>query len=413
MPNRKNYNCIVAGDCYTTDSTGKWLLYKMSNARYASRSASDYNRRKPRGSWLAPTNYSMVELKKREPNGTVHKYSKIAPGNPAYEKHWEGFLHGAAGIDTIQTSAVINGPGSLPFPTGLANRSLISARNKLKDSLPVFNLGIAYAERNQVARMAADLLERVARALIAVRRRNYRAACRELGIVFSEPASWCRTLSSRWLWYQYGWKPLLQDIYSAVEALKNLDTDRWKVTVKGKASSRHLYRGTYGAAGTISHCDYELRADFGCMTRIDAVPDDLCMLMLKQFGLTNPASVAWEATRLSFLVDWAYPLGDFINQMDALVGWKILGCSTSSLSRITTTAKGRSSVTASDTWSANWSAERVEVQLTRTASGSVPFPMLPSIKNPVSFTHLANALALLHTAVYGGGPNFTTTGLYG
>ena len=88
MPNRKNYNCIVAGDCYTTDSTGKWLLYKMSNARYASRSASDYNRRKPRGSWLAPTNYSMVELKKREPNGTVHKYSKIAPGNPAYEKHW-------------------------------------------------------------------------------------------------------------------------------------------------------------------------------------------------------------------------------------------------------------------------------------------------------------------------------------
>lgn len=41
-------------------------------------------------------------------------------------------------------------------------------------------------------------------------------------------------------------------------------------------------------------------------------------------GFTNPASVLWETVPLSFVIDWAIPVGNWLSSMDALTGVDII-----------------------------------------------------------------------------------------
>jgi len=118
----------------------------------------------------------------------------------------------------------------------------------------------------------------------------------------------------------------------------------------------------------------------------------------KEIGLTNPLLIAWELLPFSFVADWFIPLGSYIGNMDATIG-----CTFESGYRtVFQKAESISNVFGNglDQYSCQsdfrWEATQMNVKVDRTVLAGFPSPVVPSFKNPVSVTHAANALALLH-----------------
>jgi hypothetical protein len=117
-----------------------------------------------------------------------------------------------------------------------------------------------------------------------------------------------------------------------------------------------------------------------------------------ELGLTNPLAVAWELVPFSFVVDWALPIGSFLNQIDASVGWTFVTASLTKYSKDSAktikVSKNLPAVFAYRECNVVREMHRMSVVRAGIVSWS-QLLSLPYIKNPISLTHAANALALL------------------
>jgi hypothetical protein len=288
---------------------------------------------------------------------------------------------------------------SFGVPSELWNNSLIKARNKVKSQ--DVNLAQAFGEHAQTAGLVADSLERVAKMYRAFRQGNLIELRRyfQYGSVRRMRKDFLRS----WLEFQYGVKPLLSDIHGAVTALDQKSHDQYMVTVKAKSSvnqSGEVDWATNTNTAVQGHYRLKVQATHGVYTRIDVCPDNHALMTAASLGFTNPAQLAWEFLLFSFVVDWAYPLGSYFSQLDALVGWEVKGFSQSAFTRIRSEATGQNFVD-SDGYPVQqrWTGKYSLTKLDRLSGTSVPFATLPSFKNPISTTHLMNALALLTESV--------------
>jgi hypothetical protein len=94
-------------------------------------------------------------------------------------------------------------------------------------------------------------------------------------------------------------------------------------------------------------------------------------------------------------VDWMLPVGQWLDTLDALLGFGPAYYSSSYLRKGTWTGNGRTFFESNYSISNSWSERKRYVRLERTASSGVPFPAFPSFKDPRSLGHMANGLALL------------------
>lgn len=142
---------------------------------------------------------------------------------------------------------------------------------------------------------------------------------------------------------------------------------------------------------------------YGVYVRLDFHPSSFDYLHIPAaLGLTNPASVAWELVPFSFVVDWFAPVGDWLNALDATLGYSFLSGTRSTIRRRTGQYRASPAYTHSWVssgmrryWSGDASASLYQVELDRTLYASPPTPAL-RIKNPVSPGHMANGLGLLY-----------------
>lgn len=109
-------------------------------------------------------------------------------------------------------------------------------------------------------------------------------------------------MSDLWLEFWFGWKPLVSDIYTACEVF-----DRpipWS-RLKGVGATDVPFRTVFDAGlwstklELLSRC----KVSAGIQVRIKN-PN---VFLLNQFGLLNPALIAWDA------VPWSFVLGWFVN----------------------------------------------------------------------------------------------------
>jgi len=212
-----------------------------------------------------------------------------------------------------------------------------------------------------------------------------------------------KDLQSEWLALQYALRPLMSDIHGAVTTLDRKNPrDQYMVTVKAVAKQK--YRGTTyhsesGSNVVTEHHSAQIELNAVAFVRIDLIPDNAALILASRFGFTNPVSLGWELTRLSFVVDWAWPLGDYFDQFDATLGYEVKGFSSSKFLRCSAKLRGTNwSDAAGYNYVCNWDASYYKVYLDRTVSTSVPFATLPSVKNPMSGSHVMTALALLRQA---------------
>jgi hypothetical protein len=115
--------------------------------------------------------------------------------------------------------------------------------------------------------------------------------------------------ASTYLEMHFGWEPMVQDIYDAVEVLQEPIKD---VRIRA-AASRFVKSKVYigGEWDGSSQWDYgrDYRVKYGCDVAV-ANPN---LWLANQLGLLNPLTIAWELVPFSFVADWFFNVEQFLS----------------------------------------------------------------------------------------------------
>jgi hypothetical protein len=228
-----------------------------------------------------------------------------------------------------------------------------------------------------------------------------------------EPPSALKSVSENWLALQYGWKPLLSDIYGALESLATLMTEQDPIvirTVRGKAETiSKLKQKLYFASGNVHTGWLEVTTYSTCKVGLRYTVDSQLKAFLSQTGFTTPINLAWEVLPYSFVVDWFIPIGPYLESMAAFDGLKFVdGFVTKATTQYTSSMHSYKGIFPWEVYpqwpylNTSWDFQarvfRQYVKIDRTKLWSFPGLTLPEVKNPFSVVHALNGLALLRAA---------------
>lgn len=157
-------------------------------------------------------------------------------------------------------------------------------------------------------------------------------------------------LANLWLEWRYAIRPLLNDIQNGIAAIeKILESKRFTARGheynKGEVTSYETF-GNYPTPGIdqtgvrVKVVDKErIRARAGCLFTVDTQITN----MLDVLGIDQPLEAVYELIPFSFMLDWVFGLGDYLNAifkssgLDILTSWSVLQVEVSQ-SRIVTGA---------------------------------------------------------------------------
>jgi hypothetical protein len=183
--------------------------------------------------------------------------------------------------------------------------------------------------------MVADRASRVIDAYRHIRAGRFYSAALVLGLHKQQFARRgikgnVRATAQAWLELQYGWKPLLNDIYNGIRAVNEglaKDPNQTYVVRRVSEGLPFLERDVsyVWPSERFDHsafCDVEVKYRF----RVS----DPYLAYLTGIGLDNPLYLAWVALPFSFVVDWLVPVSDWLSAMSAPLGLTFVSgyCST-------------------------------------------------------------------------------------
>lgn len=256
-----------------------------------------------------------------------------------------------------------------------------------------FAAGIALAEMNQTLGLITGNAVKVLGFLEYARKGRYSKALESLGLTKVGPKkAGPRTaaVSDFVLEYQYGWKPLLQDIHEACKFLELKTSAPRKLQYEVSRTMR--VKGNASPTPT-----YSILAN-GTFTRKYLVVQEEELSMARSLGLLNPAQVVWEKVPWSFVVDWFIPIGNYLDTLGVIPHLR------ATLYR-TDFAKAWGHVTTFRKPSSGYyyeggdvSYETVKMQRFAPVAASsvvVPMPSFKSLEKAFSLAHIRNAAALI------------------
>jgi hypothetical protein len=260
------------------------------------------------------------------------------------------------------------------------NRALSQLNEKTRGQL---DLSVSLAEGSQTARMFASC----GRLESYVKLSRNSSLWREIA----------KGVGGAWLKWQYGLRPLVQDVYGSVDELYRSTLPKL-LTVQAKSSqrlpaalaldsifspSRPTSASSSGVQGCMFHIRFKEKGGFD----------------LPRWGSLNPASLAWETLPYSFVVDWVYDVGGMLRSLETslLYGSSFVDGYVTELraidlyhsalpeTRATSGAYQRRDAVSS------YSYRRFR----RTALGSYPAPRLPTFRVNLGTERLFSAASLL------------------
>lgn len=282
-------------------------------------------------------------------------------------------------------------PADPAFSTCAYSAASSRATQKIFKSLNSqdLHIGNIIAERAQTFAMLADIMKKI----VALKSNPLQFLSSILGNLPKEAAN-------ATLMYNFGLKPLIQDAYGAVQALNRLSasqqTDR--IFVRCGASATGFDRAVISTSDNTREIDFVevVKVNFSLEYKVvNSATSNLQML-----GLLNPAEIAWEAMPWSFVVDWFLPIGNYINSLSADAGLEFVGGTRTIVTKqtyntVATYPDQRSDLNKRRHTVGILKGSRSRETKVRTVLTSAPTPVLPSFKNPLSATHVAEALSLL------------------
>lgn len=248
------------------------------------------------------------------------------------------------------------------------------------------NLAESIATYKQTVNMLAQTSSDLFRALLAAKRGRWGEIPKHLGLNSS------KDLSGRYLEWQYGWRPLAGDIHAIMEELRSKEPTAKMLSAKRVIPGNFQYeRSRTGQDNRL--IEEKIQSNFRTTCHLYGRMSDNWLRRATQFGLTNPASLAWELVPYSFVVDWVMPIGNVLEAFTAPAGLTFVGGYTS----CQTQGKKTFTVTGPrffpNIFGQDGSMEVERFGFRRDALEGWPMP-LPYVKSPFSNTHTLNALAL-------------------
>lgn len=283
-----------------------------------------------------------------------------------------------------------------PWPTNMRTR--INTELLIKVGSRKTNYGESIGEMRQTVNHLARSTSSVLRAALAARRGRWSEVARHLGV---QPKALKngQSASSKWLEYQYGWLPLIGDVYDTHQLLQkglreksliasNVRTITESDSVDIGSADKLQERRVYGQ----TRCSYRAKVYYSVTPNWRS--------QLASLGLINPLEVAWALVPYSFVVDWFIPVGNFLEAISATMGVDFIDGHYSR--RITSTIVTRPSFPLrpeNERIISNSASCRVEYSaFARERMLGFPMPGL-YYKSPFSTSHVTSALALLRQLV--------------
>jgi hypothetical protein len=169
------------------------------------------------------------------------------------------------------------------------------------------DLGNSLGEYRETAKLVSSAMVKSARLYRAVRKFNFSEALRVVtGRRNDRYSDTARAAADAWLGFTYGVRPIMNDVYGAMEALGSGQPEiplhvvraSHKVQFHSKAKYVYYEGETLGAMkGTAKYV---------------FLVDNPLLFTLDQVGVVNPVALTWELIPFSFVVDWFLPIGDFL-----------------------------------------------------------------------------------------------------
>lgn len=228
-------------------------------------------------------------------------------------------------------------------------RGVVECKQKMLESK--MDLAESLVDLDKTVLMIAEKTMQVLKAFQFARKGNWKAAADTLGLT---KKSWNpKTISDGWLALQYGWLPLLNDIYSGVDVVKDLlgDPLAHHTYAKRRVSDGLWVRKLSGQAGewlsqsSIGDGIVEVETKF--RFRIE----NAVLAYITGFKLSNPLYVFWVAMPLTFIVDWFLPIGDWLDSLTATHGLSFTDGYQTTVTSASITASGYKRVTFRHIWS--------------------------------------------------------------
>jgi len=292
----------------------------------------------------------------------------------------------------------------------LDSNSQIQLLGKLQEKVRghAFNAGVFLATGKQTLDLAGSTVLKCFNALRSLRKGHVTDAVRALGMSGKGTRNYPRRLewgdvSSLWLEMQYGWLPLLSDVYEAGQAWEQANQ-----TIVPYEVSASVFRGAEpqlvvvnlngGWSGSETFTGYTHAKKIKLrMTSSEA--------SARTIGLQDPGSIVWELLPWSFVADWFIPIGDYIsvcNQMPMFDGKEFLTTEVRTAFRSRTVFMDTAlywfegEPVARTRHSAFGSCTAKSLTRGKASPGIVPMPGFKPISAAASFAHIANGMALIH-----------------
>jgi len=348
-------------------------------------------------------------------------------------------------------SGVFNGTVSAPGSySGIETLDWVSLDWRAKEKLlaackgQTVNLAVAFGERNQTGSLIATTARRIAQSLNHLKRGQFSKAASALGVTVTKeleskvqiferkyvrlpsgewayrtkevrrrrrqarrakaapqvlnPHKLDQELSSIWLELQYGWKPLLMDVYGSCEHAAKRRPPHYAVdgVAKDTVKKTTPENSTYWTKSSQSEVSGQVK-----YSAVIQIVDD-ALKEMTELGITNPALVAWELLPYSFVVDWFVPIGNWVSSWDSTIAIRFDHGYYSKVTRcwVTTAVTGKGNTGGTISYSGSGTASAWMFSLWGYNLGGLPSLPFPDFKNPFSASHVTSALALLTQAVH-------------
>lgn len=317
------------------------------------------------------------------------------------------------GVSDIQLCHVFSNPGVI-FPVatctdksqqnGFLSSDVLDGEvlNMVAESIRghSFNAAIFAAEGKQSLETVISTLRAVFQAFRSIKRRDLGGALRSLARVPGQSKKKAHQrleagdIPGAWLSLIYGWRPLLQDIYEAMNAFEARSNQARGVVVRKRKTTKTPAQDL----GWANNPDYARTWTSQSVTVTYKVTFLENLSAARTLGLSNPAAVLWEKLPYSFVVDWALPIGQYLDSLGVFAGLQLSYVKTVFSRATCATLQWRAvqGLGADSPWVGNHGSS-TKIKLVRTVgtSLSVPTPSLKTMERIFSVGHLQNASALI------------------
>jgi hypothetical protein len=203
---------------------------------------------------------------------------------------------------------------SSPDPLNISASQINNALSKIvaKANDHSFNLAVNSSQLKMTADMVVGNLGKLGRAIQAIRHGDFAMAAHQLSAQPRVSQAKVSDIAGRWLELQYGWKPLINDVYDAVQAYHAITEGPrfYRFTSSVHTSGIWTYASPWSP--NVSVKQKAKRSRKYIFDQIEA------MSAPRQLGLYDPASIVWENTPYSFVVDWFVPIGTYLSNLNQI-----------------------------------------------------------------------------------------------